>query len=91
MYWCYGCLFPLLVYDRVFDIGKTYPSSFNWIERLLLGLGLLTVWMGFMWLVFIARDSSRRYSRLDFLRPPAEIADQPTPTDGLFILPAELD
>ena len=55
VYWFLAPLVPLLIYDLVFDVDKMYPTSFTWIERALILIAIMWVWMAFLWCVFTMR------------------------------------
>lgn len=75
-YWLFACAPFVLIYDAVFDIGRTYPSSFSWVERFFLGTAVLVVWMGGLWFVIISR---RSYGQLRprFVTLPGQLPSQP--------------
>jgi len=60
-YWTFGPLLPLILYDLIFDVAKTYPTSFTWIERALILVGINVVWMSFMWLALHAVDKTKQF------------------------------
>ena len=55
IYWFVAPLVPLIIYDIAFDVDKKYPTSFTWIERALILIAIMWVWMLFMWVVLTAR------------------------------------
>ena len=60
-YWTFGPLLPLILYDLIFDVAKTYPTSFTWIERALILVGINVAWMTFMWVALHAVDKTKQF------------------------------
>ena len=61
-FWMLAPLVPILIYDLSFDVDKKYPTSFTWIERALILVGTMWIWMFVSWLFAIAKP---RYEQLN--------------------------
>jgi hypothetical protein len=55
VYWFVAPLVPLIIYDLAFDVDKMYPTSFTWIERALILIAIMWIWMAFVLGVFTMR------------------------------------
>ncbi len=61
LYWAGSILMnilPIFVYDQVYDVDKMYPTSFSWIERAAIAVGIIVVYqLFFFWPLTTARIS----------------------------------
>jgi len=59
LYWAGSILInilPIFIYDQVYDVDKMYPTSFSWIERAAIAVGIIVVYqLFFFWPLTTAR------------------------------------
>ena len=62
LYWIGSILMnvlPIFIYDQVYDVDAKYPTSFSWIERAAIAVGIIVVYqLFFFWPVTTARVSA---------------------------------
>jgi len=61
IYWMCSPLLLPVIYQSIFNVRKVYDTSYSVVQLTFMSLGLVWVWMIFLWFTFTARYSKRDF------------------------------